>query len=198
MNYLFKLFLYWFSVILFLGDHMKIKYISDDYELYLIQQRYSFQYDLIIDCISKKDNFTMYKVQKTCRSDPSDIIYHAFYYDHQRKHTPLDIAVNSRTNIIEYISFFVSDSMKINSNQFDSLFIDKNEYCLFSMIECNDTHRYFKIENEKDNFVYFYENDSIFYLNNRHPCSLNMYCICDFCWLLIGEDDEIYGVKVKL
>ena len=92
---------------------MKIKYISDDYELYLIQQRYSFQYDLIIDCISKKDNFTMYKVQKTCRSDPSDIIYHAFYYDHQRKHTPLDIAVNSRTNIIEYISFFVSDSMKI-------------------------------------------------------------------------------------
>lgn len=30
----------------------------------------------------------MYKVQKTCRSDPSDIIYHAFYYDHQRKHTP--------------------------------------------------------------------------------------------------------------
>lgn len=30
---------------------MKIKYISDDYELYLIQQRYSFQYDLIIDCI---------------------------------------------------------------------------------------------------------------------------------------------------
>ena len=57
---------------------MKIKYISDDYELYLIQQRYSFQYDLIIDCISKKDNFTMYKVQKTCRSDPSDIIYHAF------------------------------------------------------------------------------------------------------------------------
>ena len=108
---------------------MKIKYISDDYELYLIQQRYSFQYDLIIDCISKKDNFTMYKVQKTCRSDPSDIIYHAFYYDHQRKHTPLDIAVNSRTNIIEYISFFVSDSMKINSNQFDSLFIDKNEYC---------------------------------------------------------------------
>lgn len=33
---------------------MKIKYISDDYELYLIQQRYSFQYDLIIDCISKK------------------------------------------------------------------------------------------------------------------------------------------------
>lgn len=47
----------------------------------------------------------MYKVQKTCRSDPSDIIYHAFYYDHQRKHTPLDIAVNSRTNIIEYISF---------------------------------------------------------------------------------------------
>ena len=46
--------------------------------------------------------------------------------------------------------------------------------------------------------VYFYENDSIFYLNNRHPCSLNMYCICDFCWLLIGEDDEIYGVKVKL
>ena len=164
---------------------MKIKYISDDYELYLIQQRYSFQYDLIIDCISKKDNFTMYKVQKTCRSDPSDIIYHAFYYDHQRKHTPLDIAVNSRTNIIEYISFFVSDSMKINSNQFDSLFIDKNEYCLFSMIECNDTHRYFKIENEKDNFVYFYENNSIFYLNNRHPCSLNMYCICDFCWLLI-------------
>lgn len=177
---------------------MKIKYISDDYELYLIQQRYSFQYDLIIDCISKKDNFTMYKVQKTCRSDPSDIIYHAFYYDHQRKHTPLDIAVNSRTNIIEYISFFVSDSMKINSNQFDSLFIDKNEYCLFSMIECNDTHRYFKIENEKDNFVFFYENNSIFYLNNRHPCSLNMYCICDFCWLLIGEDDEIYGVKVKL
>lgn len=88
--------------------------------------------------------------------------------------------------------------MKINSNQFDSLFIDKNEYCLFSMIECNDTHRYFKIENEKDNFVYFYENNSIFYLNNRHPCSLNMYCICDFCWLLIGEDDEIYGVKVKL
>ena len=61
-----------------------------------------------------------------------------------------------------------------------------------------DDHRYFKIENEKDNFVYFYENDSIFYLNNRHPCSLNMYCICDFCWLLIGEDDEIYGVKVKL
>ena len=51
---------------------------------------------------------------------------------------------------------------------------------------------------EKDNFVYFYENNSIFYLNNRHPCSLNMYCICDFCWLLIGEDDEIYGVKVKL
>ncbi|RGH63127.1 hypothetical protein DW793_14330 [Ruminococcus sp. AM31-15AC] len=25
-----------------IGDHMKIKYISDDYELYLIQQRYSF------------------------------------------------------------------------------------------------------------------------------------------------------------
>lgn len=33
----------------------------------------------------------MYKVQKTCRSVPSDIIYHAFYYDHQRKHTPLMI-----------------------------------------------------------------------------------------------------------
>lgn len=55
---------------------MKIKYISDDYELYLIQQRYSFQYDLIIDCIKcKKIISQCIKVQKTCRSDPSDIIY---------------------------------------------------------------------------------------------------------------------------
>lgn len=173
---------------------MKIKYISDHYELYLLQQQYNFQYDLIIDRISKRDNFTMYKVQKTHRSNPGDIIFHTFYYDRQRKHTPLDIAVNSRTNIIEYISLFVSDSMKKERDQIDSTFIDKKEYCLFSMVECNDNHRYFK--NENDNYVYFCENSSIVYLNNSHPCRLNMYCISDFCWLLIGEDDEIYGVKI--
>jgi hypothetical protein len=26
---------------------------------------------------------------------------------------------------------------------------------------------------------------------------LKLYCVCDFCWLLIGDDDEIYGVKIK-
>jgi hypothetical protein len=176
---------------------MKIKYIPDEYELYLLQQKYSLQYDLITDCISKSDNFTMYKVQKTYRSNPGDIIYHTFYYDCQKKHTPLDIAVNSRTDIVEYISFFVSDSMKINSNQSDSIFIDKNQYCLLSMNECDDNHRYFTAENQTDDFVYFCENDCIVYLRDSHPRSLNLYCVCDFCWLLIGDDDEIYGVKIK-
>lgn len=180
------------------GDSMKIKYISDDYELYLLQQQYDLQYDLIIDRISERDNFTMYKVQKTDRSDPGDAIFHTFYYDHQRKHTPLDIAVNSRTNIVEYISFFVSDSMKINSAQSDLLFVDKNEFCLLNMNECDDTRRYFKFVDKMADFVYFYENNCIVYLNNIHPCNLNLYYFCDFCWLLIDGDNKIYGIKIKL
>jgi hypothetical protein len=88
--------------------------------------------------------------------------------------------------------------MKIDSNQSDSVFIDKNEYCLLSMNECDDNHRYFKAVNQTADFVYFYENSCIVYLSNRHPYSLNLYYVCDFCWLLIGSDNKIYGVKVKL
>lgn len=175
---------------------MKIEYISDYYDFYILQQQHSLQYNLITDRISNKDNFTMYKIEKTIRSNPSDIIYHIFYYDGIRKHTPLDIAVNSKTNIIEYISFFISDPMEINYDKSDTLFTVHDEYCLLDINECDDNTRYFEVKNKKAKYVYFYENGCIIYLNKIHPNNLNMYYICDFCWLLIGEDNEIYGVGI--
>ena len=46
----------------------------------------------------------MYKVQKTCRSDPSDIIYHAFYYDPQRKRYTINDLMSDDIGVLEEIT----------------------------------------------------------------------------------------------
>lgn len=114
--------------------------------------------------------------------------YHYFYED--KKKPPLDIAINPKNNLIEYVSFFAQDEkIEQTSLNLNITFINKNiEFYGFDMNANYPEERHIK------NFKLNFDKGNLYLLNSEKLADLIGYEINYNNYILFDKDNHFYGL----
>lgn len=117
--------------------------------------------------------------------------YHYFYED--KKKPPLDIAVNPRNNMIEYISFFVQDEkIKLNKPNIEIELVNRNiEFCDFSFDKDYLEERLIK------SFALNFDNNNLYLLDEECSVDLIGYEINTENYILFDKDNVFQGLLLS-
>ncbi|WP_143318610.1 hypothetical protein [Clostridium sp. HBUAS56017] len=114
--------------------------------------------------------------------------YHCFYED--KKKPPLDIAINPKNNLIEYVSFFAQDEkIKQTSVNLNIKFINKNiEFYGFDMDLNYPEERCMK------NFKLHFDKGNIYLLSSEQLDDLIGYEVNHNNYILFDKNNTFYGL----
>ena len=114
--------------------------------------------------------------------------YHYFYED--KKKPPLDIAINPKNNLIEYVSFFVQDEkIKQTSVNLNITLINKNiEFYGFDMSLNYPEERCMK------NFKLNFDKGNIYLLSSEELDDLIGYEVTHNNYILFDKNNVFYGL----
>lgn len=114
--------------------------------------------------------------------------YHYFYED--KKKPPLDIAINPKNKMIEYVSFFAQDE-KIQQMSLDLniTFVNKNiEFNCLNMDEKHPEEKFMK------NFMLNFNNNNLYVLDSEGLVDLIAYEINSNNYILFDQDNVFRGL----
>lgn len=117
--------------------------------------------------------------------------YHYFYED--KKKPPLDIAINPKNNLIEYVSFFAQDEkIEQTSLNLNIKFINKNvEFYGFDMDLNYAEERYMK------DFKLYFDKGNIYLLSSEESVDLIGYEVNHNNNILFDKSDIFYGLLLS-
>ena len=117
--------------------------------------------------------------------------YHYFYED--KKKPPLDIAINPKNNLIEYVSFFAQDE-KIEQTRLNLniTFIDKSiEFYGFDINLLHPEERHMK------NLKLIFDEGNLYLLDSKEIINLVWYKINYNNYILFDYDNNFYGLLFR-
>lgn len=114
--------------------------------------------------------------------------YHYFYED--KKKPPLDIAINPKNKMIEYVSFFAQDE-KIQQMSLDLNITFVNKNIEFNCLNMDEKH---PEEKSMKNFMLNFNNNNLYVLDSEVLVDLIGYKINSNNYILFDKDNVFRGL----
>ncbi len=154
-------------------------------------------YNVYREIISETDHYTMYKITRNSCSDLNSILYHCMFYLESGEITPQEIVVNSKTNIIEKITLFVSQNTNYKISIADYCISEKKYECDIILNECTDNWkgRFLKIVKDSS-LLWGSEGHFLYFIFSDAPKVLNAYYVSQNCRILVDDYENIQGFSV--
>lgn len=138
---------------------------------------------------SMGNGLVLFKISTTCKGIGQN--YHLFYAD--KRKPPLDVAINPKDNMIEYVSYFAQDEV-IENNSIKNEIINKGIGIRITHEDFNENNVHITKESE---FVFVKSRDNIWVLRTDiDKATLTEYGI-DESNALLFFNDEFCGMVLK-